>query len=122
MKTKQITKETKRLRRRARVRSQVSGTAKRPRLSVFRSLTNVFVQLIDDSAGKTLASIHSKTLSGDAGDRKGKVAKSYLAGLEIAKKAKELGVETIVFDRGGYQYHGRVSAVADGARDGGLKF
>jgi len=106
-----------------RVRAQIKGTDTRPRLSVFRGLRNMNIQLIDDKNGKTIVSINTnKIKEGDAKDREGKVAKAYLAGLEIAKVAKEKKIETIVFDRGGYKYHGRVKAVADGARDGGLKF
>ena len=116
------TKEGKRLRRRARVRARVSGTATRPRLSVFRSARGMYVQLIDDDAGKTLASVHQKTAprSGDVGERAGKVAAAYLLGKQIAEKAKTAKIARVVFDRGGYAYHGRVQAVADGARDGGL--
>lgn len=119
------TKEQQRFRRRVRIRSRISGTATRPRLSVFRGLRSMNIQLIDDLTGKTIASVNSKTdakdLSG-AGERKGKVAVAYTLGQEIANKAKAAGIETIVFDRGGYAYHGRVKAVADGARDAGLTF
>lgn len=109
--------------RRARIRARISGTAERPRLSVFRSLRGMYAQLINDTSGKTLASAYSKTIGkGDAGERKGKVAVGYLLGKSIAEKAKTLGVNSVVFDRGGYQYHGRVAAVAEGARDGGLNF
>ncbi len=117
------TKVAQRERRRARVRARVSGTAERPRLNVHRGLRGIFVQLIDDTAQKTVASVHSKTVApADAGERKGKVAVAYLAGRAIAEKAKALGVSLAVFDRAGYRYHGRVQAVADGARDGGLEF
>lgn len=124
MNKKLHTREQKRLRRRARVRARIVGTATRPRLSVFRSLRGMYVQLIDDASQKTLASAHSKTVapSADAGERQGKVAVAYALGRAIAAQAKEADITTIVFDRGGYAYHGRVQAVADGARDGGLTF
>jgi len=124
MNTKHQTKEQKRARRRARVRSRVEGTAARPRLAVFRSLRGMFVQLIDDSAQKTLVSVNSKkdATGVDAGERTGKEAVAYALGKTIAEKAKQANIETVVFDRGGYAYHGRVKAVADGARDGGLVF
>ena len=122
MNKRKQTKETRRIRRHARVRSRVSGTAERPRLCVFRSLRGMFVQMVDDVAGKTLLSVHSKTLEkgGDAGERKGKVATAFLLGKAIAEVAKAQNVNTVVFDRGGYKYHGRVQAVAEGAREGGL--
>ncbi|MFH1946993.1 MAG: 50S ribosomal protein L18 [Candidatus Magasanikbacteria bacterium] len=118
------TRKEKRERRRARVRAKISGTAERPRLSIFRSLISMYVQLIDDTAGKTIVSVHSKNIDkkADAGDRKGKTAVAYIIGQEIAKQAKEKGIVKIVFDRAGYQYQGRTQAVADGARDGGLEF
>ena len=105
-----------------RVRAKIKGTDARPRLSVFRGLRNINLQLIDDKTGKTIVAINTnKIKDGDAKERAGKVAKAYLAGLELAKAAKAKKIETVVFDRGGYKYHGRVKAVADGARDGGLK-
>jgi large subunit ribosomal protein L18 len=123
-KNKKTNKEERRDRRRIRIRARVIGTAKKPRLNVFRSLRGFYAQLIDDSSGKTLAAIHSKTakVTGDAGERKGKVAEAYLLGKVLAEKAKVKSVETVVFDRAGYNYHGRVKAFADGAREGGLKF
>jgi large subunit ribosomal protein L18 len=118
-----ITSQMKRARRKARSRAQIHGTAMRPRLAVFRSLRGVYAQLINDDAGTTLVSAYSKTdTAGDAGERTGKVAAAYRVGLSIAAKAKEAGVQSIVFDRSGYKYHGRVQAVAEGARDGGLEF
>ena len=117
------TKTVQRARRHARVRAKVSGIAARPRLSVFRSLRYIFAQLIDDETGKTVCSVHSKEVKADAeNNRKGKVAMSYAVGALLAKKAAELKISHVVFDRGGYLYTGRVSAVADGARDGGLIF
>ena len=103
------------------IRKKISGTTQKPRLSVFRSNTDIYVQVIDDTAGKTLAAASSKDK--DIAAQKGtKTEKSKLVGAAIARKAKELGLETVVFDRGGNLYHGRVKAVADGAREGGLKF
>jgi large subunit ribosomal protein L18 len=103
------------------VRKKVSGTAPRPRLSVFRSNTDVYVQLIDDVSGKTLAAASSKEKD-IAAQKVNKVEKSKLVGASIARKALGLGLADVVFDRGGYLYHGRVKAIADGAREGGLKF
>lgn len=117
-------KELKRNRRHARIRARVRGTAQRPRLAVSRSLRGVFVQLIDDDTGATLASISDKKAleSKDAGGRSGKVARAYVLGRELARLATEKNITAVVFDRGGYAYHGRVQALADGARDGGLQF
>jgi large subunit ribosomal protein L18 len=114
-----LTSQQRRLRRRRRVRARVSGTAERPRLSVYRSNKGVFAQLIDDRAGHTLAAVNwiepeLKSLTATDQARK--------AGELLAERAKAAGVEACVFDRGGYQYHGRVKALADGAREGGLKF
>ncbi len=112
-----LQKQINRLRRKARVRSQIFGTAEVPRLSVFRSAHHVYAQLIDDAAGKTLAS---------ASDLKAKnapnVQKATLVGTEIAKAAKDLNISKVVFDRGGFLYQGRVKALADAAREGGLQF
>lgn len=119
-----LTKQDKRNRRRNRVRKVVIGSMIRPRLNVFRSLRGMFAQIIDDNTSKTLVSVHSKSdaAAGDAGERSGKVAVSYKLGLRLAEKAKEKGITAVVFDRAGYRFHGRVKAVADGARDGGLQF
>jgi large subunit ribosomal protein L18 len=113
------TKPAKRLKRRRRVRSKVRGTAERPRLSVFRSNKGFYVQLIDDAAGRTLVSVNwterdFKSL--------GSMEQAKAVGDALAKRAKEAGIESCVFDRGGYQYHGRVAALAEGAREGGLAF
>lgn len=106
---------------RYRIRKNIAGTAQKPRLSVFRSNTDLYVQLIDDNDGKTLASASTKDK--DIQAQKGtKSEKSKLVGQAIAQKAIALGVSTIVFDRGGYLYHGRVKSLADGAREGGLQF
>lgn len=106
---------------RYRIRAKIGGTAQKPRLSVFRSNTDIYCQLIDDVNGVTLAAASSreKDIKAQAGN---KVEKSKLVGQSLARKAKELGLENIVFDRGGNLYHGRVKAVADGAREGGLVF
>ena len=107
---------------RYRIRRRIGeGSAAKPRLSVFRSNTDIYVQLIDDLNGQTLAAASSKEK--DIAAQKGnKVEKSKLVGEAIAKKALELGIKTVTFDRGGYLYHGRVKSVADGAREGGLQF
>lgn len=110
-------------RRRARVRSRVIGRPDRPRLNVFRSLRGMYVQLIDDDSGKTLIGLHSKSMTNsgvDAGERKGQTALAYRLGFSLAEKAQVAGIKQVVFDRAGYLYHGRVKAVAEGARDGGL--
>ena len=105
-----------------RIRRRISeGTAQKPRLSVFRSNTEIYVQLIDDINGQTLASASSKDKS-IAANKANKVDKSKLVGEAIARKAADLGIKDVTFDRGGYLYHGRVKSVADGAREGGLKF
>ena len=106
-----------RLRRKVRVRSKVTGTAARPRMSVFRSLTQMTVQLIDDEAGKTIASASTK----EAKAGKNTEAASKLGTL-IAEKAKKAKIDTVVFDRNGYAYHGRVKALAESAREAGLTF
>ena len=103
------------------IRKRVAGNTTKPRLSVFRSNTEIYVQLIDDNNGKTLAAASSadKDIKAQKGTR---IEKSKLVGQAIARKAGELGIKQIVFDRGGYLYHGRVKNLADGAREGGLKF
>lgn len=110
----------RRKRRKRRGWEKKRGTAQRPRLSVFRSLKHIYCQLIDDERSKTLASASDLELKDI--QVKGKVKKAYLVGKLIAEKAKKLGIERIVFDRSGYKYHGRVKALANGAREGGLKF
>jgi large subunit ribosomal protein L18 len=109
-----------RVRRHLRVRKKISGTPARPRLVVNRSARHIFAQIVDDTAGKTLASASTLDVSvrAEAGD---KTAKSKLVGQLLAERAKAAGIESVVFDRGGYQYHGRVAALADGAREGGLE-
>ena len=112
-----LTKPQRRLRRRRRVRAKVRGTAERPRLSVFRSNRGLFAQLIDDDAGRTLASV--QWTEADLRSLK-PLEQAKRAGELLAERAKAAGVETAVFDRGGYQYHGRVQAFAEGVREGGL--
>ena len=104
-----------------RIRRKISGVAAKPRLSVFRSNTDIYAQLIDDDNGVTLASASSKQKDIQA-QKAPKTEKGKMVGAAIATKAKELGISTVVFDRGGYIYHGRVKAVAEGAREGGLEF
>ncbi len=112
-----------RARRHRRVRAKVSGTLGRPRLNVFRSLSNIYAQLIDDQQGVTLASASSvdNALKTQMGGKK-KSEQAKLVGQAIAERAKAKGISQVVFDRGGYKYHGRVKALADGAREGGLEF
>jgi len=104
-----------------RIRANVKGTAQKPRLSVFRSNKDIYAQLIDDTTGTTLAAANSR-MKDIAANKCTKVELSVLVGKALAQKAIALGLETCVFDRGGYLYHGRVKAIADGAREGGLKF
>ena len=113
-------KNQNRLRRHKRVRGKISGSAALPRLCVYRSLKNITAQIIDDDAGKTLvaAASNEKGFDSDGGNKEG--AKQL--GLLIGKRALENGIENVVFDRGGYVYHGRVQSLADGAREAGLKF
>ena len=109
----------KRLKRRRRVRAKISGTAERPRISVFRSNRGVFAQLIDDEAGRTIAAV--QWTEAELRDLK-PTEQAKKAGELLAQRAKAAGIDTAVFDRGGYQYHGRVKALAEGAREGGLIF
>jgi large subunit ribosomal protein L18 len=102
-----------------RIRRRVAGTAERPRLAVFRSLKHIYAQVIDDGAGHTLAHASSGEKGGPNG---GNVAGAKAIGKLVAERAQEKGVQAVVFDRGGYQYHGRVKALADAAREAGLKF
>jgi large subunit ribosomal protein L18 len=114
-----MTKRQQRLRRRRRVRARIVGTAERPRLSVYRSNRGLFAQLVDDGKGHTVAAVNwiepelRKLTASDQAKRAGEL---------LAERAKAAGVETCVFDRGGYKFHGRVKALAEGAREGGLKF
>lgn len=122
MKRIKILRESK-LKRAARVRARVRGTAKHPRLSVFRSNTSMYAQLINDEAGKTVAFVTLKEVaSAKKEGMSAGVAKAYELGKLLAEKAKKAGFAAAVFDRGAYAYHGRVKAFAEGAREGGLKF
>jgi large subunit ribosomal protein L18 len=137
MKNLQRIKEIKRARRHQRIRAKIFGNIEKPRLAVFRSDKHISAQLIDDLNGKTLAAVSDFTLGKktvgknkravpvapkDLDGKTNKVAIAFKVGQLIAEKAKKLGIETVIFDRGGFAYHGRVKAVADGAREGGIKF
>jgi large subunit ribosomal protein L18 len=115
-----VTTRQARERRHRRIRGKVAGTAERPRLAVFRSNKGIFAQLIDDETGRTLAGASwlglAKSFKGN------RIEQATEVGKAVAAAAKKAGIETVVFDRGGYLYHGRVKALADGAREGGLKF
>ncbi len=117
-------KVTQRLRRRMRIRKKVSGSADRPRLCVTKTLKHVYVQVVDDLTGHTLAAVTTNTKANKESGRKSfcNVANGSALGREIAEKAKTAGVSAVVFDRGGYPYHGIVKAVAEAARESGLKF
>lgn len=124
-KKKLQTRRAARARRHQRIRKKVFGTAERPRLVLYRSLRNVEGQLVDDHAGLTIVGL--STLSVDlkdveAAEGESRQARAFAAGKLLAERAKEAGVSAVVFDRGGYQYHGRVKAFAEGAREGGLEF
>ena len=110
-------RHTQRHLRHLRVRKKVSGTADRPRLVVFRSDKHIYAQLVDDDAGRTIATVSSVKVGGGK-----KTEKATEVGKQVAVVAKDKGISRVVFDRGGYKYHGRVKAVADGAREGGLEF
>ncbi len=112
---------SRRQRIRRRIRGKIAGTAERPRLSVFRSNAQIYAQLVNDADGVTLSSVSS--LAGSVKtDKLSKIEAAKVVGVAIAEKAKTLGVETVVFDRGGFLYHGRIKALAEGAREGGLNF
>jgi large subunit ribosomal protein L18 len=116
-----LSKTDRRDRIRFRIRKTVSGTAERPRLAVYRSNKEIYAQLIDDVSGKTIIAASSRDKDIDA-SKVNKVEAAKLVGKAIAEKATKAGVETVSFDRGGYLYHGRVKSLAEGAREGGLKF
>ncbi len=118
-----LTSREARQRRHRRVRQRITGTAERPRLSVFRSLTHIYAQVIDDTAGRTLlaCSTVDAEVKGQL-DGKNKSADAAVVGTTLAARAKEMGITSVVFDRGGYLFHGRVKALADAARAGGLQF
>lgn len=113
-------KTKSRFKKRVRIRKKIFGTDERPRLSVFRSARHIYAQIIDDVLGKTI--VESSTVSGDVGKSKGSVDAAKKIGADLAKKAKEKNITAVVFDRGGYLYHGRIKALADAAREGGLQF
>lgn len=115
-------KVTSRAKRVSRIRKKVVGTSERPRLRVFKSNKHIYAQIIDDSLGKTIASMSTKSKEFEIGEETGKSGAAKVVGMKIAEKAKAAGVEAVVFDRGGYIYHGRVKALSEGAREGGLNF
>lgn len=115
------TRSQQRYRRHLRVRKKVHGTAERPRLVVFRSNKHMYAQIVNDDTGRTLVGASDRS-EGVAPENPGKVGQALAVGKRLAEKAKQAGVTKVVFDRGGYIYHGRVQAVADGARKGGLEF
>lgn len=123
MPTSSEKKTASRERRHRRVRAKVEGTPQRPRLNIFRSLSNIYAQVIDDVDGKTLAACSTidKEVAKQIGDKDKKEA-ARVVGKVLAERAKSAGITTVVFDRGGYRYHGRVAALAEGAREGGLEF
>ena len=116
-----INKQERRANIKKRIRRKISGTAARPRMSVFRSNKQIYVQLIDDEAGRTLVAASSRE-NGIETEKITKIEQAAKVGALIAEKAKAAGIETVVFDRNGYLYHGRVKSLADAARNGGLKF
>lgn len=118
LKNKTASKVTKRLKNRARIRKKVDGSTERPRLSVFRSGRHIYAQVIDDSTGKTVVAF--STLEANLNSKNIDAAKKV--GVELAKRALEKNVKSVVFDRSGYVFHGRIKAIADGAREGGLSF
>lgn len=117
-------KRAQRTKKKLAIHKQVAGTPERPRLAVYRSLSHIYAQLVDDSNRKTLATVSSlrKDLREELKKAKGKQEKAKLVGKAVAAKAQELSIKKVVFDRSGYLYHGRVNALADGAREGGLEF
>ena len=115
-----LTKQDRRQRIRYRIRKRISGNLERPRMSVYRSNKQIYVQLVDDVTGNTLVAASSKEKE-IAGQKVSKTEQARLVGKRIAEKAKEKGISNVVFDRGGYLYHGRVKSLADAAREGGLK-
>jgi large subunit ribosomal protein L18 len=117
-------KSVRRRRKKLHIRKKITGTSERPRLAVFRSAKNIYVQIIDDLNNRTLTSVSSLSpdLKPEVSKAKNKVEAAKLVGKGIAEKAKSMKIKKVVFDRGGYLYHGRVKAVADGARENGLEF
>ena len=115
-------KHDARIKRKVHIRKKISGSSERPRLVVYRSNLHIYAQLVDDTAGKTLAATSTLSLGKSAGAMKPNIEGAAKVGQEIARIAKEKAISSVVFDRNGYLYHGRVKAVADGAREGGLEF
>lgn len=124
MSIRKVKKYTSREKRKMHIRKKIYGTSETPRLSVYRSLNHMYAQLIDDTQGISLGTVSTKTkdIAGDLKAAEGKVAKAFLVGKAIAELAKAKNITTVVFDRSGYLYHGRIKAVAEGAREGGLQF
>lgn len=117
-----LEKKVKRIRRHKRVRAKISGTAKKPRLCVFKSEKHIYGQLINDDKGRTLAQASDLELALKKSEKQGKTNIAFEVGKLIAGKAKDLKIEKVVFDRGGYKFHGKIKSLAEGAREGGLKF
>lgn len=115
-------KATSRMKRVSRIRKKITGTTERPRLRVFKSSKHIYAQIIDDSVGKTLVCMSTVDKEYDGADVKGKCSAAEKVGLLIAERAITAGIKVVVFDRGGFLYHGRVKAVSEGARKGGLQF
>ncbi|MCD6148819.1 50S ribosomal protein L18 [bacterium] len=122
MSKKEKNKKEKRYRRHKRIRAKINGTSDIPRLCVFRSNNHIYAQLIDDQKGVVISAASDKEIKKDKGSKKGKTELAFETGKLIAQKAKKRKIERIVFDRAGYKYHGRVKALAEGARKGGLRF
>jgi large subunit ribosomal protein L18 len=120
---KKVNKNKKRQKRHMRLRNKIQGTPERPRLNIFRSSMNIYAQVIDDTKGFTIASASSKDKEiAEKINGLNKTEAAKIVGQEVAKKAMEKGIDTVIFDRGGYLYHGRVKSLANGARESGLKF
>ncbi len=115
-------KITARAKRIKRIRKKLSGTSERPRLCVFKSNKHIYAQIVDDSLGKTIATMSTIDKTFEMGEEKGKTGAAKVVGVAIAERAKAAGISQVVFDRGGYIYHGRVKSLSEGAREGGLKF
>ncbi len=115
-------RSTARAKRVSRIRKKITGTSERPRLCVFKSNKHIYAQVVDDSLGKTIASMSTIDKSFEKSEEKGKSGAAKIVGTVIAERAIAAGVDTVVFDRGGYIYHGRVKSLSEGAREGGLKF
>ncbi len=115
-------KVTARAKRISRIRKKITGTSERPRLCVFKSNKHIYAQIVDDAAGKTIAAMSTVDKDFERGEEKGKTGAAKVVGMAIAERAKAAGINQVVFDRGGYIYHGRVKSLSEGAREGGLKF